>query len=84
METEYIDLVTLAKARKDLPTARATLDSIARLKGYDAPRRTESVSLNLHALGTAALAEQLKAALHSLPEHERKSLGPVIDLESDT
>jgi hypothetical protein len=76
VEREYVDIVSKAKRgkRPDLPTARAALDSIARLNGYDAPRRSESLNLNLHAIGSDALAQQLATALHALPESERKQL----------
>ena len=85
VEAEYVEIVTSAKARRrpDLASARAALDSIARLNGYDAPRRTESVSLNLHALPSAQLAIALQSAVAGLPEHERKALlaDHTIDIE---
>jgi hypothetical protein len=92
VEAQYVSLYNRAALgdrapkgkRVDLPTARASLDSIARLNGYDAPRRTESVSLNLHAIGSGQLAQQLQAALHALPEAERRALRqaePAIEAE---
>ena len=58
----------------DLPSARAALDSLSRLNGYDAPKRSESLTLNVHALGSAQLQTQLAHALQAIPEHERKAL----------
>ncbi len=75
-EREYVTIYEAAtrNKRKDLPSARAALDSICRLNGYDAPRRTESAVLNVHALAPGALAGQLAAMLQALPEHERRAL----------
>ena len=60
--------------KPDLVAARSALDSICRLNGYDAPRRTESLNLNLHAMGAGQLAQQLQATIQALPASERAAL----------
>jgi hypothetical protein len=57
---------------------------LAKLNGWEAPRRTEAVTLNFHAMQPAQLAGQLQALIGALPESERKSLmaaEPAIDAE---
>jgi hypothetical protein len=74
VQSQLIDVVFQAKKNKDLPTARAALVNIADLNGYNAPKRSESLAMNLHALAPAQLAAALRQAVTSLPAAARAEL----------
>ena len=85
-EGELVSIVATAKLStrpESLTVARAAVMDLARLNGWEAPRRSENVSLNLHALPSAQLAIALQSAVAGLPEHERKALlaDHTIDIE---
>ncbi len=76
-EAELIQIVAKAQqsARPEsLNVARGAIMDLAKLNGWEAPRRTESAVLNVHAVAPGQLAQQLSAMFSALPEHERRAL----------
>lgn len=77
---QIIETSMMAK-KPDLGIARATLVNLADLNGWNAPKRTESLVANLHALAPAqlrAVLAQVTSALPAAMQHQLQAGEPDI------